>query len=156
MGGPGNRRVGIFDGDFDRCFFLDEMGHFIPGEYIVGLFAERFLLENKKNTETIVYDNRVIWNIEEIINRLGGKSITSKTGHAYMKQVMRKHDAIYGGELSSHHYFRDFLYCDSGVIPWLTLTKILSTSGNTLSELVKIRRDLFPSSGEKNFRSVDL
>ena len=145
----------IFDGDFDRCFFLDEMGNFIPGEYIVGLFAEWFLSENKKNTETIVYDNRVIWNIEEIINRLGGKSVKSKTGHAYMKQEMRKNDAIYGGELSSHHYFRDFEYCDSGVIPWLTLIKILSASGNTLSELIEMRRNLFPSSGEKNFKLLD-
>ena len=145
----------IFDGDFDRCFFLDEMGNFISGEYIVGLFAEWFLIGNKKKAETIVYDNRVIWNIEEIVNRLGGKSFKSKTGHAYMKQEMRNNNAIYGGELSSHHYFRDFLFCDSGVIPWLTLASILSVSKKTLSELVEMRQDLFPSSGEKNFRLLD-
>ena len=145
----------IFDGDFDRCFFLDESGKFISGEYIVGLFAEWFLLEGKENCQTIIHDNRVIWNIEEIINRYGGKSIKSKTGHVYIKQLMRNNDAIYGGELSSHHYFRDFSYCDSGIIPFLTLTKILSTTGNNLSELVRIRQDLFPSSGEKNFRLDD-
>ena len=111
-----NADFGIaFDGDFDRCFFFDENGNFVPGEYVIGLLAMIFL--EKEKGCSIVHDPRVIWNTLDIVSSMGGIAIQSKTGHAFIKQVMRKHDATYGGEVSGHHYFRDFAYCDSGMIP---------------------------------------
>ena len=106
-----------FDGDFDRCFFFDENGMFVQGEYIVGLFADIFL--EREPRSTIVHDPRVIWNTQSIVENRGGVAVQSKTGHAFIKQTMRSHQAIYGGEMSAHHYFRDFAFCDSGMIPWL-------------------------------------
>ena len=138
-----------FDGDFDRCFFFDHLGDFIPGEYVVGLLAEIFL--NKEEGATTIHDPRVIWNTTDVVGRSGGKAVASKTGHAFMKAAMRARDAIYGGEMSAHHYFRDFAYCDSGIIPWLLVWEYLSTSNLSLSDLVSKRRNLFPSSGELNF-----
>ncbi|MBT4470413.1 MAG: phosphomannomutase, partial [Rhodobacterales bacterium] len=119
-----------FDGDFDRCFFFDETGEFIPGEYLVGLFASIFLA--KEPGSTIVHDPRVIWNTQDIVSQKGGKAEQSKTGHAFIKQTMRKHEAIYGGEMSAHHYFRDFAYCDSGMIPWLLIAELISLKGKSL------------------------
>ncbi len=138
-----------FDGDFDRCFFFDHIGHFIPGEYMVGLLAEIFL--RKEEGATIIHDPRVIWNTIDVVKKFDGKAVVSKTGHAFVKGVMRKRDAIYGGEMSAHHYFRDFAYCDSGVIPWLLVWEHLSVSNLSLSELISKRRSHFPSSGELNF-----
>ena len=138
-----------FDGDFDRCFFFDHLGDFIPSEYLVGLLAEIFL--NKEKGATIIHDPRVIWNMIDIFRECGGKAVTSKTGHAFVKAAMRTSDAIYGGEMSAHHYFRDFSYCDSGIIPWLLVWEYLSTSNLSLSNLISERRDRFPSSGELNF-----
>lgn len=138
-----------FDGDFDRCFFFDEKGAFVPGEYMVGLLASVFL--EKTPNAKIVHDPRVIWNTQDLVSRKGGVAIQSKTGHAFIKQIMRKHDAVYGGEMSAHHYFRDFAYCDSGMIPWLLVAELMSRSGKTLSELVRERIEAFPSSGETNF-----
>ncbi len=138
-----------FDGDFDRCFFFDENGAFVPGEYIVGLFASIFL--EKEPGATIVHDPRVIWNTQSIVKSKGGVAVQSKTGHAFIKHMMRKHQAIYGGEMSAHHYFRDFAFCDSGMIPWLLIAELVSKSGRSLGDLVKDRSITFPSSGETNF-----
>ena len=139
-----------FDGDFDRCFLFDEHGEFIDGSYVVGMLAQAFL--NKYANESIVYDPRVIYNTEAVIEAHGGTAVISKSGHSFIKQVMRKSGAVYGGEMSAHHYFRDFFYCDSGMIPWLLTIELLSITGKTLSELVTGYISDYPSSGELNFR----
>ena len=139
-----------FDGDFDRCFLFDETGQFIDGSYIVGMLAQAFL--NKYPNESIVYDPRVIYNTEAVISEHNGTAVISKSGHSFIKQVMRESGAIYGGEMSAHHYFRDFCYCDSGMIPWLLTIELLSVTGKTLSELVTGYISAYPSSGELNFR----
>lgn len=143
-----NADLGIaWDGDFDRCFFFDEHGGFIEGYYLVGLLAEAFL---QKGGAAIVHDPRLTWNTIDIVRRLHGKAVQSKTGHAFIKQVMRDNDAVYGGEMSAHHYFRDFAYCDSGMVPWLLVVELLSTSGKPLSQLVAERQAAYPVSGEIN------
>lgn len=142
-----------WDGDFDRCFFFDENGRFIEGYYLVGLFAQYFL--QKHPGSKILYDPRLIWNTEDIIARYDGIPVRSRSGHAYIKETMRQHGAIYGGEMSAHHYFRDFSYCDSGMIPWLLLLSIMSTSGMPLSEMVDARIGEFPCSGEINLKVDD-
>ena len=142
-----------FDGDFDRCFFFDETGKLVPGEYLVGLLASIFL--EKEQGATIVHDPRVIWNTQDIVSQKGGKAEQSKTGHAFIKQTMRKHEAVYGGEMSAHHYFRDFAYCDSGMIPWLLVAELVSIKNQSLGDLVKDRVSSFPSSGEINFKVKD-
>ena len=142
-----------FDGDFDRCFFFDELGNFIPSEYIVGMLAEFFL--RKENRATIIHDPRVIFNTVDIVKAFGGNAVSSKTGHAYVKSEMRAQNAVYGGEMSAHHYFRDFNYCDSGMIPWLLVWELLSVKDISLSELLKNRRKKFPSSGEMNFNVIN-
>ena len=139
-----------FDGDFDRCFLFDEHGEFIDGSYIVGMLAQAFL--NKYPAESIVYDPRVIYNTEAVIDEHHGNAVISKSGHSFIKQVMRESGAVYGGEMSAHHYFRDFFYCDSGMIPWLLTIELLSITGKTLSELVSGYIAAYPSSGELNFR----
>ena len=145
-----NANFGVaFDGDFDRCFFFDHSGDFIPGEYVVGLLAEVFL--NKEKGATIIHDPRAIWNVIDVVGKSGGKAVASKTGHAFVKAAMRTRNAIYGGEMSAHHYFRDFAYCDSGIIPWLLVWEHLSTSNISLSDLISEQRNRFPSSGEMNF-----
>ncbi len=142
-----------WDGDFDRCFLFDENGEFIEGYYIVGLLAQAFLEKNKG--AKVIYDPRVFWNTEDIVQTSGGIPIKSKTGHAFIKERMRKEDAVYGGEMSAHHYFRDFAYCDSGMIPWLLVAELLCIRKKTLSSMVKERIALFPSSGEINYRVKD-
>ena len=143
-----------FDGDFDRCFFFDETGQFVPGEYVVGLLATIFL--EKETGAKIVHDPRVIWNTQDIVTQKGGLSVQSKTGHAFIKQTMRSHEAVYGGEMSAHHYFRDFAYCDSGMIPWLLIAELASRSQRSLGDWVKDRFAAFPSSGEMNFKVDDV
>ncbi|AKE52340.1 phosphohexomutase domain-containing protein [Kangiella geojedonensis] len=144
-----NADLGIaWDGDFDRCFFFDEKGQFIEGYYIVGLLAEAFLKKNPGSK--IVHDPRLTWNTIDIVYSNGGIPVQSKCGHAFIKDVMREHDAVYGGEMSAHHYFRDFGYCDSGMVPWLLLIELLSNKGCELSSLVEERIKMFPSSGEIN------
>ncbi|MDB3961755.1 phosphomannomutase [Paracoccaceae bacterium] len=138
-----------FDGDFDRCFFFDGSGRFVPGEYVVGLLAAIFL--KKEVGGKVVHDPRVIWNTQDIVAGKGGVAIQSQTGHAFIKQTMRAERAVYGGEMSAHHYFRDFAYCDSGMIPWLLIAELVSRSGHSLSDWVKDRFAAFPSSGEMNF-----
>jgi len=142
-----------FDGDFDRCFLFDGDGKFVPGEYVVGLLASIFL--QRERGGKIVHDPRVIWNSIDIINSLNGVAIQSKTGHAFIKQAMRREEAVYGGEMSAHHYFRDFAYCDSGMIPWLLVAELVSCSGKSLSDWIGDRFEKFPSSGEINFRVKD-
>ena len=138
-----------FDGDFDRCVIFDEGGKYINGEYIIGLLSTYFLEKSPK--ATVVYDRRVVWNIEDVIRNSGGTTFVSKTGHVNFKIKLRETNAIYGGEISHHHYFKDFAYCDSGMIPWLLVALILSSSGGKLSDLVSNRIEKFPSSGEHNF-----
>ncbi|WP_145559601.1 phosphomannomutase CpsG [Yersinia mollaretii] len=142
-----------FDGDFDRCFFFNNKGEFIEGYYIVGLLAESFLQKNAG--AKIIHDPRLSWNTIDIVNTLGGKPIMSKTGHAFIKERMRKEDAVYGGEMSAHHYFRDFSYCDSGMIPWLLISEIISVKGKSLEQLVKERMLAYPASGEINSKLID-
>jgi phosphomannomutase len=142
-----------WDGDYDRCFFFDERGEFIEGYYIVGLLASVFL--RKERGGRIVHDPRLTWATLDIVESLGGKSVMSKSGHAFMKDVMRDADAIYGGEMSAHHYFRNFGYCDSGQIPWLLVAQLLSESGKPLSALVGERIAKFPASGEINRKVAD-
>ncbi|MFZ0008427.1 MAG: phosphomannomutase CpsG [Steroidobacteraceae bacterium] len=141
--------VGIaWDGDYDRCFFFDETGQFIEGYYLVGLLAEVFL--KAEPGARIVHDPRLTWNTLDIVRRLGGTAVLCKSGHAFIKQKMREVDAVYGGEMSAHHYFRRFSYCDSGMIPWLLVLAVLSEQGEPLSALVAERIRLFPASGEIN------
>ncbi|NWN92785.1 phosphomannomutase [Marinobacter adhaerens] len=137
-----------WDGDFDRCFFFDENGRFIEGYYIVGLLADQFL--RKTGPGKVIHDPRLIWNTRELVQAAGGEPIESKTGHAFIKQRMRDEDAVYGGEMSAHHYFRDFFYCDSGMIPWLLIAERLCQSGKPLSSLIDARIEAYPASGEIN------
>ncbi|MBV0892487.1 phosphomannomutase [Paracoccus sp. Z118] len=142
-----------WDGDFDRCFLFDASSRFIPGEYVVGLLAQAFL--ERHPGERIVHDPRVVLNTRDVIATAGGEAVQSRTGHAFMKQKMRQSGAIYGGEMSAHHYFRDFAFADSGMIPWLKVVELLSLRGTTLADLVSDRMTAFPSSGEINFRLDD-
>jgi phosphomannomutase len=142
-----------WDGDYDRCFFFDEQGTFIEGYYIVGLLASVFL--RRSPGSRIVHDPRLTWNTLDIVKSLGGTPVLCKSGHAFIKQAMREADALYGGEMSAHHYFREFSYCDSGMIPWLVIAQVLSDTGKPLSALVGERMKLFPASGEINRRVPD-
>ncbi len=142
-----------WDGDFDRCFLFDHQGNFIEGYYIVGLLAEAFL--KKHPGEKIIHDPRLSWNTIDIVEKSGGVAIQSKTGHAFIKERMRAENAIYGGEMSAHHYFRDFAYCDSGMIPWLLLSELISSTKKTLTELVTDRMAAYPCSGEINYTVAD-
>ena len=141
-----------WDGDYDRCFFFDENGRFIEGYYIVGLLADQFL--RKTGPGKVIHDPRLIWNTQDLVEAAGGEAIESKTGHAFIKQRMRDEDAVYGGEMSAHHYFRDFAYCDSGMIPWLLLAERLCQSGKPFSSLIDTRIEAYPASGEIN-RTID-
>ena len=143
-----------WDGDFDRCFFFDADGGFVAGEYVVGLLAEAFLA--KEPGATVIHDPRVIWNTQDVVARAGGRAVMARTGHAYLKARMRETGAVYGGEMSAHHYFRDFMACDSGMIPWLLVAELLSRRGQGLKAVLAERRAAFPSSGEVNFRVADV
>ncbi|WP_108651702.1 phosphohexomutase domain-containing protein [Dongshaea marina] len=142
-----------FDGDFDRCFLFDEKGEFIEGYYLVGLLAELFL--ERHPGSTIIHDPRLIWNTQDVAHRCGGKAVMSRTGHAFIKEKMRQENAIYGGEMSAHHYFRDFYYCDSGMIPWLMIAELISLRRQPLSELLSRQITSYPVSGEINQRLHD-
>jgi len=139
-----------WDGDFDRCFFFDHNGRFIEGYYLVGLLAETLL--KKQPGSAIVHDPRLTWNTIEQTEAAGGHTVQSKCGHAFIKEVMREQDAIYGGEMSAHHYFKGFSYCDSGMIPWLLIAELMSKTGKSMKELVDERMLAYPCSGEINFR----
>lgn len=143
-----------WDGDFDRCFFFDEKGRFIEGYYLVGLLAEMLLKQYPGSK--IIHDPRLTWNTIDQVEQAGGVPVLCKTGHAFIKERMRLEDAIYGGEMSAHHYFRDFGYCDSGMIPWLLVTALMSTTGKTLAQLVDERIEAYPCTGEINYRVEDV
>ena len=146
--------IGIaWDGDFDRCFFFDAEGRFIEGYYLVGLLAAQLLAKNPGGR--VIHDPRLTWNTIEMVNEAGGIAVLGKTGHAFIKERMRTEDAVYGGEMSAHHYFRDFAYCDSGMIPWLLIAERICRTGTPLAEMVESRMQAFPCSGEINFRVKD-
>jgi phosphomannomutase len=142
-----------WDGDFDRCFLFDELGQFTEGYYIVGLLAESFLIKNPG--AKIIHDPRLVWNTQDIVETGNGIAVQSKTGHAFIKERMRLEDAVYGGEMSAHHYFRDFFYCDSGMIPWLLVAELLSRKTQKLSTMLEDRIAKFPSPGEINSHVVN-
>ena len=139
-----------WDGDFDRCFFFDEKGNFVEGYYIVGLLAKSFL--NKNCDEKVIYDPRLTWNTIDVVQRYGGDAIQCQSGHSFIKKSMRDNDAVYGGEMSAHHYFRDFYYCDSGMIPWLLILEMISIEKMPLSRMIQKYRDRYPVSGEINLK----
>ncbi|MDR7067974.1 phosphomannomutase/phosphoglucomutase [Pseudoxanthomonas japonensis] len=142
-----------WDGDFDRCFFFDQNGRFIEGYYLVGLLASSLLARNPG--AKVIHDPRLVWNTVEMVRNAGGIPVMSKTGHAFIKERMRAEDAIYGGEMSAHHYFREFAYCDSGMIPWLLIASLISRQGTSMAEMVEDRMRAFPCSGEINFQVTD-
>ena len=142
-----------WDGDFDRCFLFDENGRFIEGYYIVGLIAAQMLKQHPG--EKVVHDPRLVWNTQDMARQYGGEAVQSKSGHAFMKETMRKVNAIYGGEMSAHHFFRDFGYCDSGMIPWLLVAEMMSQQDKALSALVDERIQAYPVSGEINMTVSD-
>jgi phosphomannomutase len=149
-----NADFGIaWDGDFDRCFFFDENGRFLEGYYVVGLLAEALLKQSPGSA--IIYDPRLTWNTLETVAANGGRAVQSKSGHSFIKEVMRNEDAAYGGEMSAHHYFRDFFYCDSGMVPWLVVAEIVSKKGQPLSALVDDCIARYPASGEINRKVAD-
>lgn len=143
-----------WDGDFDRCFFFDGDGRFIEGYYLVGLLAAQLL--EKHPGGKIIHDPRLIWNTIDMVRAAGGTPVMSKTGHAFIKERMRAEDAIYGGEMSAHHYFREFAYCDSGMIPWLLIAERIGRTGTPLAEMVEARMQTYPCSGEINFKVPDV
>ena len=139
-----------WDGDFDRCFFFDEKGNFIEGYYLVGLLAKSFLIKNRN--ERVIYDPRLTWNTIDVVERYGGDAIQCQSGHSFIKKSMRDNDAVYGGEMSAHHYFRDFYYCDSGMIPWLLILEMISEEKMPLSQMIQKYRERYPVSGEINLK----
>ena len=143
-----------WDGDFDRCFFFDNRGEFVEGYYIVGLLADMILRDNP--SATIIHDPRLTWNTIDVVNSRGGIPIQSKTGHAFIKEAMRSNDAVYGGEMSAHHYFKDFFYCDSGIIPWLLVMELMSVRNNSLDRMIIDSSLKYPISGELNFKLNDM
>lgn len=146
--------IGVaWDGDFDRCFFFDENGDFIEGYYIVGLLAEAFLAQD--STAKVIHDPRLVWNTEQVVQQYGAQSICCPTGHGFIKAKMREHDVTYGGEMSAHHYFRAFGYCDSGMIPWLLVMQQFMLSTQSLGERVQTYQQQFPASGEINRNIAD-
>lgn len=143
--------IGIaWDGDFDRCFLFDEKGRFVEGSYFVSLLAKAFL--QKQPGEKIICDDRVNWCTVDTCKLMGGKAVVSKSGHSFIKEAMRRENAVYGGEMSSHHYFREFAFCDSGMIPWLLVIELLSTLGSSLAELLESMMEQYPCSGEINLK----
>ena len=143
-----------FDGDFDRCFLFDGEGGFVDGEHVVALLAAAHLAQEPG--AAIIHDPRVIWAVQDAVRKGGGRSVLAPTGHVFLKAAMRREGAVYGGEMSAHHYFQGFMSCDSGMIPWLMVARLVSQSGRSLTEMVGALRRDFPSSGEINFRVADL
>lgn len=142
-----------WDGDFDRCFFFDHSGRFIEGYYLVGLLAKAILARHPGGK--VVHDPRLVWNTVDMVEQAGGVPVQCKSGHAFIKEKMRAEDAVYGGEMSAHHYFREFAYADSGMIPWLLIAQLVSESGRSLADWVEDRMAAYPCSGEINFKVTD-
>ncbi|HEY3779631.1 MAG TPA: phosphomannomutase CpsG [Fimbriimonadaceae bacterium] len=143
-----------WDGDYDRCFFFDGDGNFIEAYYLVGLIAHALLSVNPH--QTIIYDPRLTWNTLDIVAKMGGRAVVCKSGHAFIKEKMRAEDAVYGGEMSAHHYFKDNWYCDSGMIPFLLVARLVSQTGRTLGDLVGEMIKNYPCSGEINAKVKDV
>jgi phosphomannomutase len=142
-------RLGVaFDGDADRCFFVDDTGQFVPGDFVTALLAESIL--EKHAGEKVIYDARASWAVPETIERAGGIPLVNRVGHAFIKQRMRKEDAVFGGEVSGHYYFRDFCQADSGVIPFLLMVELVSKRERSLSELLRPYTDRYFLTGELN------
>ena len=142
-----------WDGDYDRCFLFDEGGSFIEGYYMVGLIASKILESNRGGK--IIHDPRLTWNTIDLVKTSGGVPVQNRTGHAFIKARMREEDAVYGGEMSAHHYFRDFYYCDTGMVPWLMVLEMIKNSGKPLSKMVEERKKKYPVSGEINRKVGD-
>ena len=142
-----------WDGDFDRCFLFDAEGNFVNGYYLVGLLSEAFL--GREPGATVIHCPRLIWNTIDVARKHGGKAVCSRAGHTFMKEKMRSLDAVYGGEVSAHHFFRDFSFCDSGMIPWLIVAQLMSNTGRSLASLIDSRQKLFPASDEINWPVAD-
>lgn len=142
-----------WDGDFDRCFLFDEEGSFTEGYYMVGLLAKKMLIGEPGGR--IIHDPRLVWNTMEMVKENGGIPLQNRTGHAFIKDRMRAEDAVYGGEMSAHHYFRDFHYCDTGMVPWLIVLELMVEEKRKLSELIGERMRKFPVSGEINRKVED-
>jgi len=154
MAGGGFALGVAWDGDCDRCVFFDNDGDLVPTYYMVGLMTEYFLSLHPGSS--IVFDTKLCWNTLEIIARLGGNPVAAATGHAFMKEKMQKSGAVYGGELSSHHYFGDFFGCDSGMFAWLTVMTMLSGSGRTLQEMIAERKRLVCCTPEISISLADV
>ncbi len=137
-----------WDADADRCFFFDENGEFVDGYYVTAILAE--LMLKRDPDAAIIYDPRQIWAIQDKLSALGGRPVVNKAGHTFIKEAMRRENAVFGGEMSAHYYFRDNFYCDNGQIPALLILEYLSTSGLKLSEIAKPYRDNYHISGEIN------
>jgi phosphomannomutase len=141
--------VGIaFDGDADRCFFIDETGDFIAGDFVTALLAQAFLL--KQPGATIIYDVRASWAVKDIVTAHGGKALMNRVGHAFIKRRMRETNAVFGGEVTGHYYFRDNYYCDNGLIPALMMLELMSKHGKSLHQLLAPLREKYFISGEIN------
>ncbi|MGD0272220.1 MAG: phosphomannomutase/phosphoglucomutase [Gaiellaceae bacterium] len=139
-----------FDGDADRCFFVDETGEFVPGDFVTALFAETFLA--KEPGAKIIYDVRASWAVPDTIDKAGGIALVNRVGHAFIKHRMREEGAVFGGEVSGHYYFRDFSKADSGIIPSLLMLEYLSKQGKPLSEVLRPYREHYFITGELNTR----
>jgi len=137
-----------FDGDADRCFFVDDTGEFVPGDFVTALLAEAVL--EKEPGARIIYDVRASWAVPETIEHAGGRPLMNRVGHAYIKHRMREEDAAFGGEVSGHYYFRDFSQADSGVIPFLLMLELISKKGQRLSEILRPYRERYFLTGEVN------
>jgi len=143
-----------FDGDADRCFFVDERGEFVPGDFVTALFAETFLA--KEPGARIIYDVRASWAVPHTIEQAGGTALMNRVGHAFIKHRMRESGAVFGGEVSGHYYFRDFSKADSGIIPCLLMLEYLSKQGKPLSEVLQPYRERYFITGELNTRVSDV
>jgi phosphomannomutase len=143
-----------WDGDADRCFFIDDTGEFVPGDLITALIA-RSMLEKHPGSR-IVYDLRASWAVRDTVAEAGGTALENRVGHAFIKARIRKEDAVFAGEVSGHYYFRDFYYCDTGVVPALVMLELLSQAGKPLSELLAPFREQYHISGEINSTVADV
>jgi phosphomannomutase len=143
-----------WDGDYDRAFFFDETGAFIEGYYMVGLLAQAVLADHPG--ATVIFDPRLTWNTLEVVARSGGRPVMCKSGHAFIKERMRAEDAEYGGEMSAHHYFKGHWFCDSGLIPLVLVSKIVSATGRSLGDLTREMQEKYPCSGEINSTVSDV
>ena len=148
--------IGIaWDGDADRCFFIDGAGEFVPGDFVTALLAEAFLL--KHPGATVIYDLRASHAVKDVVERYGGKALMNRVGHAFFKRRMRETNAIFGGEVTGHYYFRDNFYADNGFIPALLMLELMSKKGQSLRELLEPLRQRYFISGEINtkLKSMD-